>query len=51
MKYMAFMQLAKTNTVEYGYNAVQYNIIFHTALQWLKYYINLSFYSEGATHT
>ena len=50
MKYIVSMQLAKTDTVEYGYNAGRYNI-FLTAQQWLKYYINLSLHSEETTHT
>ena len=51
MKYIVLMQLTKTSRVEYSYNAVQYNIIFYTALQWLKYYKNQRFYSEETPHT
>ena len=31
---------AKSNTVECRYNMVRYYMIFHTVLQWLKYYVN-----------
>ena len=36
------------HTIERRYNAVQYNRIFHTTVQWLKHYINQSLFPYSA---